>query len=178
MAAEVIGGILADSIAIISDALHLLSDLSGFAISILSVWISNKTPQASYTFGYHRAGVIGAFVNIMVIWGLTGVLIYEALWRIVHIDEVEVDGVVMFWTSLVGLICNLVMAKVLHSHPGHGHHGCSHGHDHGHSHGEKLKHRDSDEELIDIEPRESRVAKKKLVDSYEDLSAISNFFTF
>lgn len=168
MTAEVIGGILADSIAIISDALHLLSDLSGFAISILSVWISSKTPQSGFTFGYYRAGVIGAFINIMVIWGLTGVLIYEAIWRIIHIDEIEVDGFVMFWTSVIGLVCNLVMAKVLHSHPGHGHHNCSHGHDH--SQGHSSKYRDSDEELIVVEAKPIDIAKKKLVDSSEDFS--------
>jgi zinc transporter 2 len=152
MIIEIIGGYIADSIAILSDALHLLSDLSGFVISIVSLLISRKSADQAHSYGYHRAGVIGALVNVMMIWALTGVLLYQAVWRIIHIDEIEVQGDVMFWTALFGLGCNLVMVKVLHGQDGGGHHNCSHGHGHGghsHNHGHELKHTSPQKKVCD-----------------------------
>jgi zinc transporter 2 len=143
MAVEIIGGLVAQSIAIISDAVHLLSDLSGFIISIVSLWIAQKNPTKAYTYGYHRAGVIGALINVLIIWLLVGMLIYEAVWRLLNLDKVEVEGKIMFYTSCFGLVCNLIMAKVLHSHDGHGHghaHHHHHGHDHTHAHGHEHEH--------------------------------------
>lgn len=137
MAIEIVGGLLANSIAILSDAAHMLSDLLGFVISIISIYISGLPANTKHSFGYHRAGVIGALASIMVIWALTGFLIYFAVRRVINIDEVEVEGPLMFGVACFGLLTNLVMIKVLHGGEGHGHahgHGSSHGHDHGHGH--------------------------------------------
>jgi cation diffusion facilitator family transporter len=137
MAVEVVGGILASSIAILSDAAHLLSDVLGFVISMISVYISGLPASTRHSYGFHRAGVIGALASVVLIWGLTGFLIYFATVRIIEIDSIEIDGEIMFGTATFGLLANLVMIKVLHGH-GHGHshdHGHDHGHSHGHSHG-------------------------------------------
>jgi len=132
MAAEVTGGLIAGSIAILSDAAHMLSDLLGFAISIVSVYISGLPATKKYSFGYHRAGVIGAMTSVIVIWILSGFLIYFAIQRIIHIDEVEVEGFVMFGVSCFGLVTNIIMVLILHG----GEEGHSHDHgDGGHSHG-------------------------------------------
>jgi hypothetical protein len=138
MAVEVAGGIIAHSIAILSDAAHLLSDLLGFVISIVSVYISGLPASTRHSYGFHRAGVIGALASVVLIWGLTGFLIYFATERVIEIDSVEVDGKIMFFTATFGLFANLVMIKVLHGH-GHGHshdhdHEHEHEHEHGHSH--------------------------------------------
>ena len=81
-----------------TDAAHLLSDFSGFIISMFSVWIGSREANKRFSFGFHRAEVIGALVSVILIWGLTLVLVIEAIDRIVH--PVFVDGKMM----LVNLI--------------------------------------------------------------------------
>ena len=148
MTVEIIGGVIANSIAILSDAVHLLTDLSGFIISIVSLRIAKRAPTKVYTYGYQRAGIIGALLNVITIWVLVGLLMWEAVERIIT-NDLEVEGNVMFYTACFGLFCNLVMVKVLHGQDGHHHHGCSHSHghhhhvhmhDHGHSHGHGYSH--------------------------------------
>lgn len=75
------------------------------------------------SYGYHRSEVIGAMGSIILIWGLTILLLYEATDRIVK-KAMVTDPLVMLITAAFGLFCNIVMAKVLHSSP-------SGGHDHG-----------------------------------------------
>ena len=138
MVAEIVGGIMAGSVAILSDAAHMFSDLLGFAISIISVWISGLPANKKYSYGFHRAGVLGALTSVLVIWILTGFLIYFAVLRMIHIDEIEVHGKIMFGIACFGLLTNLIMIKVLHG--GHDHHGHGHSHDHhGHKHTKKVK---------------------------------------
>jgi len=132
MVAEVIGGFLANSLAIMTDAAHLLSDLAGFLISIFALWLAQKAPTSKLSFGFHRAEIIGALLSVLLIWVLTGVLVYEAIQRILKPEVV--DGKLMFVVATLGLTVNLVMGCVLFS-SGHGHsHGLSGG-GHGHSHG-------------------------------------------
>jgi zinc transporter 2 len=134
MGIEMVGGIVAHSLAILTDAAHMLSDFSGFAISIFSIWIGTRPANASMSYGYHRAEVIGAMGSILLIWALTVWLIYEAVERVMHPHDV--DGKYMLITACIGLFFNIVMGKILHSGGGHHHHGHSHGHHHhGHSHG-------------------------------------------
>lgn len=139
MIAEVVGGIISGSLAILSDAAHMFSDLSGFFISIMSIWIGTRPASKKLSYGYHRAEVIGALGSIVLIWGLTIVLLYEATNRIINKSMVN-DPLFMLITAVFGLICNVGMAKVLHSAPGHSHHGHSHGHDHDHDHGHSHGH--------------------------------------
>ena len=79
MIIEFIGGYFARSIAIMSDAAHLLSDFLGFIISIVSIYISRQEASKNMSYGYHRAEVIGALVSVNLIWGLTIWLFYEFL---------------------------------------------------------------------------------------------------
>ena len=113
MFAEVIGGYLANSLAIMTDAAHLFSDLSSFMISIFSIWISQRPPNKRYTFGYQRAEVLGALTSVVIIWILTIFLISEAIDRLKNPSEINAK--IMLITAIFGLICNLVMIKVLHS---------------------------------------------------------------
>jgi zinc transporter 2 len=123
---EMVGGYIAGSLAIMTDAAHLFSDLSGFVISIIAIYIGRKKPNKKFTFGYFRAEVIGAMTSVITIWILTGILIKEAIDRVFNPGPIQAG--VMLLTSIVGLICNLAMMNVLHSGHGHGHAGCSHGH--------------------------------------------------
>ncbi|EYU35613.1 hypothetical protein MIMGU_mgv1a011128mg [Erythranthe guttata] len=141
MSVEVVGGIKANSLAILTDAAHLLSDVASFAISLFSLWAAGweATPRQSY--GFFRVEILGALVSIQLIWLLTGILVYEAIVRIVT-ETGEVQGFLMFLVSAFGLLVNIVMAVMLGHDHGHGHghdhghgHGHGHGHDHGHGHG-------------------------------------------
>lgn len=135
LVAELIGGIVANSLAIITDAAHLFSDLSGFFISILAICIGRKKPNSLYTYGYYRAEVLGALTSVITIWILTGVLLQEAFIRLSK--PAPIYAPVMLFTAILGLICNLAMWKVLHSGPGAPHANCSHGHGNHITHDEK-----------------------------------------
>ena len=106
MIIELVGGILSGSLAILTDAAHQLSDVAGFAISFLAIWMSTKKGNMRYTYGYHRADVVGAVGSILIIWILLLWLCNEAIYRIKHLDEVEIDARIMLVTSILGLGCN------------------------------------------------------------------------
>lgn len=71
MIIEFIGGYISNSVAIMSDAAHLLSDLLSFGIGIISVKMSKRKKTNAYNFGYERAEVLGALLSIFMIWILT-----------------------------------------------------------------------------------------------------------
>jgi len=129
MCAEIVGGYLAHSLAIMTDAAHMLSDVAGFLVGVLSLFLTNRAPTPKYSFGYHIAEVLGAMVSISIVWLMTGVLLYEATNRLFSPEPV--DGRTMFVVSLVGVVMNVVLMAVLgHGEGGHGGHG-GHGHSHG-----------------------------------------------
>ncbi|KAH0454503.1 hypothetical protein IEQ34_016427 [Dendrobium chrysotoxum] len=129
MAVEVIGGIKANSLAILTDAAHLLSDVAAFAISLFSLWASGweATPRQSY--GFFRIEILGALVSIQLIWLLAGILVFEAILRIIN-DSGEVNGWLMFTVSAFGLVVNIIMAMMLGHEHGHAHHGGHDDHEH------------------------------------------------
>ena len=141
MTIEIIGGYLANSIAIMSDAAHLLSDFLGFIISILSIYISRRVATTEMSYGFHRAEIIGALVSITLIWGLTIWLLYEATLRIINVPPV--DGFIMVLVAIIGFAFNLVMGIVL-AYQGIGHvHLHSHGQDHKHEHHHEHHHKNN-----------------------------------
>ncbi|XP_021949217.1 zinc transporter 2 isoform X2 [Folsomia candida] len=137
MVGEAVGGMLAGSLAVATDAAHLLTDFAGFMISLFALYISERPATKRLSYGYHRAEVIGALTSVLLIWVVTGILVYLAVQRVV-LQEFEIDSSIMLITSGIGLIVNVIMGCTLHQH-GHGHsHGGGSGgggHTHGHSHG-------------------------------------------
>ncbi|KAG9066285.1 hypothetical protein KI688_001506 [Linnemannia hyalina] len=131
---ELLGGLWAQSLALLSDSFHLLTDITSFIISLVAIYLSHRPPTATHTFGYHRAEVLGALFSIFLIWGLTLLLIIEAYERVKH--PIDVDGKTMSIVASLGVFVNIVLMFVLGGH--HHHHGDDdheHGHGHGHSHG-------------------------------------------
>ncbi|KAA8582878.1 hypothetical protein FQN60_015424 [Etheostoma spectabile] len=142
MIGEVIGGYLAHSLAIMTDAAHLLTDFGSMMVSLFSLWISSRQPTKTMNFGWHRSEILGAFVSVISIWIVTGALVYLAIERIVR-NDYEIDGHVMLVTSGCAVIVNIIMAYILHhSTTFHAHGGGYHQIDeggqspvaHGHSH--------------------------------------------
>lgn len=134
MVAEFIGGYLSGSLAIMTDAAHLLSDCISFLIAVISIWISNKPPDGKMSFGYRRVEVIGAILSIVGIWALTAVLVCVSIQRLIDGDfDIEADTMIV--VAILGVVMNILTAFILHgscSIVPHMHHGHSHG---GHSHG-------------------------------------------
>ncbi|XP_015761455.1 PREDICTED: zinc transporter 2-like [Acropora digitifera] len=129
--AEFVGGLLAGSLAIMTDAAHMLSDFAAFLISLFAIWVAHWLPDKKRTFGYYRAEVLGALTSVLIIWVLTGVLVYLAVLRVITPDfEIKAD--IMLITAGVGLAVNILLGIILHQ-TGMGHHH-SHGSGGGHSH--------------------------------------------
>uniref|UniRef100_A0A7S3V097 Cation efflux protein cytoplasmic domain-containing protein n=1 Tax=Aplanochytrium stocchinoi TaxID=215587 RepID=A0A7S3V097_9STRA len=138
MIIEVVGGYMAGSLAIMTDAAHLLSDVAGFLISLVALMLSDLSATKNLSFGFRRAEVLGALLSVALIWVLTGVLLYEAFLRsrniLYHSRDTYVDGKIMSITAVVGLVCNLIMLNILGHNHSHSHGGVDHGHSHDHSH--------------------------------------------
>jgi len=121
MIAEVVGGVLSNSLAIATDAAHLLTDFGSFMISLFAIWVAARPKSQRLSFGWHRAEVLGAVVSVLMIWLITGVLVYMAALRIIN-DDYDINAPVMLITSSIGVAFNIIMGLTL-------------GHGHGHSHG-------------------------------------------
>lgn len=76
MTVEIAGGIMANSIAILADAFHLLSDVLAYVISLQAVLMSHKIPPFFMTFGYEKVQPLGALINIAIIWFVTLELVF------------------------------------------------------------------------------------------------------
>lgn len=84
MTVEILGGIMANSIAILSDAFHLLSDVIAYMISLQAVLMSHRKAPSYMTFGYEKLQPLGALVNVAIIWFVTFELLIEATQRIIN----------------------------------------------------------------------------------------------
>ncbi|XP_015587310.1 zinc transporter 2 isoform X2 [Cephus cinctus] len=151
MIGEIIGGILSNSLAIATDAAHLLTDFASFMISLFSIWVATRPATRKMPFGWYRAEVIGALTSVLMIWVVTGVLFYLAVQRVINKDF-ELDATVMLITSAVGVAVNLVMGLTLHQH------GHSHAGHHGHTHADV----DLEHEKAHIDSKSSKAEAKNI----------------
>lgn len=101
------GGFLSNSLAIATDAAHLLTDFASFMISLFAIWISARKPTRVFMFGWHRAEVLGALISVLTIWVVTGILVYIAIERIIE-NHYDIDPEVMLITSAFGVLVNLM----------------------------------------------------------------------
>ena len=115
--AEIVGGILSNSLALLSDALHNLSDAVAVFIAYLASLISRRNSSEGKTFGYKRIEILAALFNAVVLMVICIFLIYEAYQRFLHPEPVK--GAIMFWVALVGLAANLYAVILLRGQAGH-----------------------------------------------------------
>ncbi|XP_033726550.1 zinc transporter 2-like [Pecten maximus] len=128
MTGEFVGGILAHSLAIISDAAHMLTDLASFLISLFAIFLASRPATKKLSFGWYRAEILGALMSIVMLWVLTGVLVYMGVIRVLK-DDYEINPVIMLITASIGVGVNILMGVTLHQHS-HSHGGGgSHSHD-------------------------------------------------
>ncbi|KFH74140.1 hypothetical protein MVEG_01353 [Podila verticillata NRRL 6337] len=162
---EMVGGYFAKSLALMSDAFHLLSDVVSFMVSLIAIWLSEQPATKRHSFGYHRAEVLAALMSVFIIWMLTAVLLMEAVERIKN--PTEIDGKTMCIVASIGVAINIILAFALghdHSHGGHGHdHGHDHNHGHSHSHSHEVEHSHNSEHSHDHGSNTTVSAQKKEV---------------
>lgn len=114
MLIEAVGGWISNSLALISDAGHMLTDLGGLLLALFAGWMARRPPSSRLSFGYHRAEILGALASGLLIWMLAGVLVNEAIGRFQNPQPVE--GAWAFGVAAVGLVANLMSLRALHGH--------------------------------------------------------------
>ncbi|HKL19093.1 MAG TPA: cation diffusion facilitator family transporter [Halalkalibaculum sp.] len=110
--AEFIGGIISGSLALLSDALHNLNDTTSLGISLFARKVSKKEANKEKTFGYKRAEIIGAFINLITLVIIALFLIKEGVER--FYNPQPIDGLVMFIVAIIGLLGNVITAVLLY----------------------------------------------------------------
>ena len=109
--AEVIGGILTNSLALLSDAAHMATDVIALAISLVAVRLSRKPADAKRTYGYARMEAIGAMVNGLLLFAVAFYVLWEAAHR--FSDPPEVASIGMMVIASLGLLVNLIAMRLL-----------------------------------------------------------------
>jgi len=102
--AQIIGGIVSGSFALISDALHNFSDVLSLVFSLFANRLSRRKASLDQTFGYKRAELIAAFVNAITLIVVAFILIYEAVLRFFHPEPIQ--STIVIWLALLGIVVN------------------------------------------------------------------------
>ena len=111
-AAELIGGLLSNSLSLVSDALHNFSDALAVIIAWVAIRLNQRPPDQRYTFGFKRAEVLAASVNAGTLVAISLYLLIDAVARLQHPEKVE--GLVMTYVALIGLAANVIGTYLLH----------------------------------------------------------------
>jgi cobalt-zinc-cadmium efflux system protein len=111
MGVEVVGGLTAQSLALLADAGHTVTDAVAIGLALLAMWIAGRPPSVTRTFGLYRTEVLAALLNAASLWLIAGWIFYEAYHRISH--PTEVQGIIVLVVGIGGLLVNLVVAWTL-----------------------------------------------------------------
>lgn len=101
-----------NSLALMTDAAHMLTDAGALSLSLFAFWLASRPATPVMSFGYHRAEILGALLSGLLIWLLSGLLIYEAIQRFQNPEPVHAPSVVV--VAFLGLIVNIVNLRILH----------------------------------------------------------------
>ncbi len=111
--AQVAGGILSGSMALLSDALHNFSDVLSLLITYVAYKLSCRKNTKKHTFGYRRAEILAAFINAMTLLIIAAFLGFEAIQRIVH--PRHIDSVIVIWLAVASIVVNGSSVLLIHS---------------------------------------------------------------
>lgn len=113
MIAEAVGGWLTNSLALIADAGHMLTDVAALTLTLFAIWFAARPATSKKTYGYYRLEILAAFVNGIALVLLSIWIIYEAIGR--WQDPPDIPGTPLTIIAIGGLIVNLIAAYLLHS---------------------------------------------------------------
>lgn len=108
---EFAGGIVTESLALISDAAHMLTDVAALAIALVAIRVGRRAADKRRTFGYARFEILAAAVNALLLFGAAVFIVYEA-WRRLE-QPPDIQPVSMLVIAVIGLVVNLASMKVL-----------------------------------------------------------------
>ena len=111
MLLEFVGGLLTNSLALLSDSGHMLSDASSLLLSLVAVWFAAKPPSSRKTYGFYRFEILAALFNGITLFVVSGFIIWEAVRRFQ--EPPEISSGTMMGIAFIGLFANLLSAWVL-----------------------------------------------------------------
>lgn len=103
---EVIGGLVTNSLALLADAAHMLTDVGGLGLALFAAWMSSRPATPARTFGYYRVEILAALINAVVLFLLAFYILYEAYRR--FREPPEIASGTMLAVAAVGLVVNLI----------------------------------------------------------------------
>lgn len=111
MVVEVAGGLLTGSLALIADAGHMLTDVAGVSMALFAISFAARPANDGKSYGYYRLEILAAIANGILLFGVAAYILYEAYRR--FLEPPEVLGLPMLAVATVGLLVNLVSARLL-----------------------------------------------------------------
>lgn len=112
LVAEVIGGVLTNSLALLADAGHMFTDAAGIGLALFAIWFARRPSTPEKSFGYYRVEIFAAMLNAVLLFAVAAYILYEAMQRFAA--PPEVIGLPMLAIASGGLIVNLVSMRLLH----------------------------------------------------------------
>lgn len=103
---EVVGGLLTNSLALLADAAHMLTDVFGLALALFAIWITQRPASSAKTYGYYRVEILAALANALILFWVSFYILFEAYRRFQ--EPPEVNSLPMMIVAVVGLAVNLV----------------------------------------------------------------------
>ncbi|MGE0599918.1 MAG: cation diffusion facilitator family transporter [Dehalococcoidia bacterium] len=111
MLVEAIVGYLANSLVLLADAGHMLTDVAGLSFALIAIWFAQRPPTAGKTYGYYRVEILAALFNGFLLLGVSVYILYEAYGRFT--DPPSVSSVPLLVVATLGLVVNLISAAIL-----------------------------------------------------------------
>ena len=109
---EIAGGLISGSLALLSDAGHMFSDVLSLVLSLGAMTLALQVPTKERTYGYHRGEIFAAFINSILLVGVSAGILWEAYQRV--LNPAPVQGGLMFLVACIGLVANLGVVFLLH----------------------------------------------------------------
>ena len=111
LVAEVVGAFISGSLALLADAVHMLTDAGGLALALFAIWFASRPAYPTKTYGYLRTEVLAALINAIVLLLLAAYILYEAYQRV--FEPPEVLSTPMLIVGVVGLVVNIISMRLL-----------------------------------------------------------------
>ncbi|MFB7707576.1 cation diffusion facilitator family transporter [Streptomyces sp. NPDC056105] len=111
MVVEIVGGVLADSLALVADAAHMATDALGLGMALLAIHFANRPASEQRTFGFARAEILAALANCLLLLGVGGYVLVEAIQRFMEPAKTEGGLTIVF--GVIGLVANMISLSIL-----------------------------------------------------------------
>ncbi|MEU5891466.1 cation diffusion facilitator family transporter [Streptomyces sp. NPDC047461] len=111
MVVEIVGGVMADSLALVADAAHMATDALGLGMALMAIHFAGLPPSGKRTFGYARAEILAALANCLLLLGVGGYVLYEAIQRFITPAGTEGGLTIVF--GAIGLVANMISLSLL-----------------------------------------------------------------